>query len=358
MKKILTIIYIFTVILILSSCDDKIDNTCTKLSKDNYLCQKTYTNYFDTIITINLYTKDPTNINSIYIDSKDIISMYNNISDKYNEYSNLVNINTLNNSKEESLTVDDNLIDILKTSKEYHTITNGYFNILLEPVIDIWDTHRELCNTNNDCSVPDFETSKTDLNEMIKIDNLVIENNTITLNNNAKINLGGIAKGYMVNKLAIKLDKYITSKDIEGYIINSGTSSIKTSGINLNRDSGSFKIGITDPDNELSYIEILEILDNVSISTSGTYQRFYEVNGVIYHHIINPFTLSPSGETKSVTVIAKNSIIADIYSTYLLLIPIEDGINIVNSTDDLEAFWYSNTNETYYSIDFDNYISK
>jgi thiamine biosynthesis lipoprotein len=59
-----------------------------------------------------------------------------------------------------------------------------------------------------------------------------------------------------------------------------------------------------------------------------------------YNHIINPITKYPSNYMKSVTVVGKSSILADIYSTYLFLLPVEDGLKIVNNNPDIEAIWY------------------
>ena len=77
------------------------------------------------------------------------------------------------------------------------------------------------------------------------------------------------------------------------------------------------------------------------------------MDGVNYNHIINPKTLFPDNYTKSVTVVTKDSAYADVLSTYLFLLPIEDGIKLVNSLEDVEAIWYSD--QIYYSENFNIY---
>ena len=116
--------------------------------------------------------------------------------------------------------------------------------------------------------------------------------------------------------------------------------------------SDGYAVGIEEPFNTSKIYKVLHV-ENESVVTSGSYQRYYEYNGKNYNHIINPKTLFPDNYTKSVTVITKDSKKADILSTYLFLLPIDDGLEYVNNLDDVEAIWYSD--EIYYSNGFDKY---
>ena len=120
----------------------------------------------------------------------------------------------------------------------------------------------------------------------------------------------------------------------------------------LRNPIGKYKVGLEEPFNTSSVYKTLSV-ENTSIVTSGSYQRYYEVDGKNYNHIINPKTLFPDNYTKSVTVVTKDSGYADILSTYLFLLPIDDGIELVNSLDGVEAIWYND--EIYYSEGFMQY---
>ena len=96
-------------------------------------------------------------------------------------------------------------------------------------------------------------------------------------------------------------------------------------------------------------------VENKSVVTSGDYQRYYEVNGIRYNHIINPKTRFPANNVKSVTVICDNSKDADMYSTYLFLLSLEEALDYVNNTDNLEAVFYVNDDNIITSKGFSSY---
>ena len=90
----------------------------------------------------------------------------------------------------------------------------------------------------------------------------------------------------------------------------------------------------------------------MSLVTSGNYQRFYEVNGKRYHHIIDPATLMPSEYFSSVSIVCKSSAVADALSTALFTMSLEEGKKIISEIDGAEALWVTPSGTKYYSDGF------
>ena len=177
----------------------------------------------------------------------------------------------------------------------------------------------------------DGSSSNKELDVNINIDDIKLDNNKYTKYNDIKLDLGGIAKGYVTELVG----NYLEDNNINNYIINAG-GNVKV-GKAYNKEY--YVVGITNPDNTSNIFTKVNI-NNLSVVTSGNYQRYCDIDNIRYSHIINPITKNPSNYMKSVTVITKSSLLADIYSTYLYLLPVDKGLEVVNKTSDIEAIWY------------------
>ena len=162
------------------------------------------------------------------------------------------------------------------------------------------------------------------------------ENYTITMSENMSIDLGGVSKGY-ISELLIE---YLDSLNLEGYLLNNGESNISIGGINPTKESQLYLLAITDPTMELPYYATIYLTDGDQLVTSGDYQQYYMVSGDIYHHIIHNDTLMPERHSRSVSLIYHDPALADIYSTAIFLMTLEDGLAFVNGIEGLEAIWY------------------
>lgn len=294
----------------------------------NISTYKTYQrNYFymDTYIDVKINTtKNKKEANKILDDIDYIYKTYHNLTDRYNKYDNIVNIYYLNEVLEDNtkIEIDPRLSDIINIGIEYYDKTNGLFNIASGNLTEVWKEFINNCDT-----LP----SNKDLEVNTSINDISLENNNYQKQNNVKLDLGAIAKGYTTEIVG----KYLEDNNITSYIINAG-GNVKT-GIPYNKDT--YTVGITDPLNT-SNIFIKLNIKNTSVVTSGDYQRYCILDNQNYNHIINPITKYPSNYAKSVSVITKDSTLADIYSTYLFLLPIEEGKKIIDNTEDIEAVWY------------------
>ena len=324
MKKVCILLFI---ILLLCGCTNNIE------------MQKYDMIYMDTYIEVKLYDVSKNDSENIFKEIDNIYKEYHELIDRYNEYNGIINVYYLNNKLkiDEKIEIDSKLFDIIKYGLDMYEKTDGYINIALGNTIDVWKAYRE----NNDGIPQLFELMTSG---SIDIKDVILEDNAYVRKSDVKLDLGAYAKGYVTEIVG----KYLESIGIDKYLINAG-GNVKTG---TSYKKGGYNVGIEEPFNTSNIYKKVHI-ENKSMVTSGSYQRYYEYEGKNYNHIINPKTLFPENYTKSVTVITSDSAYADILSTYLFLLPISDGIEYVNSLDDVEAIWYSD--QIYYSKDFNKY---
>lgn len=285
--------------------------------------------YFDTYISIKTNTTISENeMNNIFNDIDYLYENYHKLTDAFTSYDGLVNIYYLNNvlEKNQSIELDTRLSSIIKIGIDYYEKTDGLFNIASGNLTIKWKEFLEECD-----SLP----SSTELDVNTNINDIILEDNMYTKKNDIKLDLGAIAKGYVTQLVG----EYLEDNNIYSYIINAGGNVKVGKAYNKNN----FVVGITNPDNTSDMFTKVNV-NNLSIVTSGSYQRYCTIDEENYNHIINPKTGYPSNYMKSVTVISSNSLLADIYSTYLFLLPSEEGLEIVNNTNDIEAIWYIDEN--------------
>jgi thiamine biosynthesis lipoprotein len=297
----------------------------------------------DTYINVKVYTNDKELASKALKEVDNIYKEYHQLTDRYNAYDNIINLYYINHSLEinEEITIDKKLYDVIKYGFDYYNESNGLLNIALGNVIDIWKMYRDGIKEG----IPTIDELKN--SGSISINDLVLgSNNTVSKKSNISLDLGAFAKGY-TTELA---GKYLESIGIDKYIINAG-GNVKV-GNHYNNDK--YKIGIERPTDTADVYKIVKG-NNISVITSGGYERFYEYKGIKYHHIIGASTLFPPQYMLSVTVITNDSARGDAMSTMLFLMPIDKGLEYVNSHNDIEALWYGVDNKVYYSKGFDKY---
>lgn len=299
MKKI---IILLSLILFLTGCNNQ-----------EYYSKNLF--YMDTVINIKIYDNDINKVNKAFTDLDNLYQKYEQITNFYDKNSEL---SKLNNNVD--INISNELWQLIKIGNDWYYKSNGLLNINIGNLTKVWHDFRE-----NQDELPNVEN--------ITIDKLNIENEKIT-NKEVSIDLGAIAKGY-VTELA---GNYLEENGLEYYIINAG-GNVKTG----KSHKGYYNIGIASPVNQNETFEIVKG-ENISVVTSGGYERFYEYDGVLYHHIIDPNTKYPANYMKSVTVIGKDSSECDALSTILFLMSIEEGKEFIKDYD-VDVVWFSNANE-------------
>lgn len=311
-------------------------------------------NYFDTVSTIIGYDSE-SEFAAVSNEALALLGEYHKLFDIYNEYegiNNLYTVNQLVDGEHQVIKVDEKIIDMLLYAKEVYELTDGKMNIAMGSVLSIWHDYRsEGMDQPVNAELPPMEeleaaAEHTDINDVI----IDVANSTVFLADpEMKLDVGAIAKGYAVEKIAEMLE----GKGKIHYTVNVG-GNIRTVGTKANGDK--WKAGIEDPMGG-DYIEFIELAGE-AIVTSGSYQRFYIVDGERYHHIIDGETLMPADRGYlSVSVICNDSGLGDGLSTALFCMDLEQALAFVNSLEGVEAMFVTEDEEKIYSDGFNNYIS-
>ncbi len=349
MKKRTIILWLFCIsaifcTLIFSSCGKRQE----KYSRNAF-------DYFDTVTTVTGYAESKEAFDEVCTEIFDMLDEYHKLFTIYERYegmNNLFTVNSLENGVHPTVRVDQSTIDLLLYAKEMYEKTDGKVNIAMGSVLSLWHDYRKAGTDEPwNASLPPQDllieaAAHTNIEDVL-IDQ---ENLTVTLADpDMSLDVGAIAKGYAVEMIARALEE----KGISGYVINVG-GNVRTIGAKAGGEK--WTVGIEHPDesSEETYAAYISA-SGESIVTSGSYQRYYIVDGKRYHHIIDPETLFPSEAYLSVSVICKNSAEGDALSTALFCMSFEEGLSLVESLDGVEAMWILPNGEKRYSNGFSAY---
>jgi len=168
-----------------------------------------------------------------------------------------------------------------------------------------------------------------------------------------RLDVGAIAKGYATEQVALMLE----SKWPGISILLSVGGNVKAVGMKeTGLESIPWNVGITNPDDQSAMLMTLNVSD-YSMVTSGDYQRFYEVDGKIYHHIIDPQTLYPAAHCRAVTIVVPDSGLADGLSTAAFILPLDEAKALVQRHGG-EAVFVMNDGSLEYTSGFKAFILK
>lgn len=328
--------------------------TGCKNQKANYeYYSKNFVGAFDTITTYMTYATSQEEFDKqCELIDKDL-NYYNQLFDKYESYDHVNNVKTINdNAGKKAVKVDKPLIDLLELSIERYEKISQKVNIAFGSVINIWHDYREKAESHGGVgNVPsDGELKKA--NQHTSLESIKIDKKAQTVyidDENVSIDVGATAKGYAVelikqDLIKMGVDNFLLSGG--GNVASHGQRKLKKEGdFYLNECQEEFCVGIESPQdgnysNSESDNEAVLVVQGESIVTSGDYQRFYEdVNGVKYHHLIDPDTLYPAVHFRSVSIITEDSGLADFLSSAVFLMSYDDGLKLINSLDGVEAIW-------------------
>ena len=297
--------------------------------------------YFDTQITLYDYSGgDALDFERRVDRVEEIFDYYHKLLDIYNEYDGINNIATLNRlAGKGAVKVSSELIDFLLFCKEMHTVSDSEVNVAMGAVLSIWHEHRTAEGVK---TPPDMNTLLAAA-EHCDIDDLVIDKEAGTvelIDPEMQLDVGAIAKGYAVERAA----EYLSGDGAEGFVINAGGN---LRAIGKKPDGSEWKSAVRNPDTtdyENRYVYTFFFSDGAAV-TSGDYERFFTVDGVRYHHIIDKDTLMPSIHFSSVTVICPDSGMADALTTALFNMDYQSGKALIESLDDTRAVWVTRTGE-------------
>ena len=288
---------------------------------------------------------------------------YHKLYDIYNDYDGVTNLKTINdNAGNAPVQVDDKILGMLELAQKMYDITDGKLNIAMGSVLRIWHDDREAAGqteTDADNQLPTQEELDAAA-QHCDINDLVIDEDAKTVylaDPEMSLDVGSVGKGYAVEMVA----QAAQARGLTSALISVGGN---LRAIGTKPDGSQWSGGVENPWHasevytaDSSYVAAVNMSDRALV-TSGDYQRYYVVDGVRYHHLIDPATLWPATYFNGVSVLATDSGVADCLTTALFWMPLEDGQKIVESLDGVEAMWCTPDHETITSSGWDSHLKK
>jgi FAD:protein FMN transferase len=253
----------------------------------------------------------------------------NDVNDLMSTYVAVSEITQLNQSGPgEMVDVSSITFEVLKESVRYGELTDGDFDITVMPLVELWGFYPTRKGV-----VPRDEEIENTLRKVgfskIVLDEAAQKAGFKTAG--MRVDLGGIAKGYAVDRAVAVLKK----QGVQNGLVEIGG---EVSAIGTNKDGGPWRVGLQHPDSTLKQVMAVIELSDVSIATSGDYQNFFEAGGVRYSHIIDPSTGRPvKNNVCSMTVIAPTCTESDALATAISVMGVKKGMKLIEERSDLEG---------------------
>jgi thiamine biosynthesis lipoprotein len=228
----------------------------------------------------------------------------------------------------------DELFSLIQRSLDISVLTRGAFDITYDSVGQHYDFRRR---QRPDPETVDAERGRIDY-RLVELD--AAAGTVHFLAAGVRINLGGIAKGYAVERGV----DILKSHGVGNAIVTAGGDSRLLG----DRRGKPWGIGIRDPRKE-GEVAISVPLSDEAISTSGDYERFFDEDGVRYHHILAPSTGEPAEGVHSATVIGPDAVMTDALSTSVFVMGVDQGLRLIASLPDYESIVIDATGAIYYS---------
>ncbi|EHR34109.1 FAD:protein FMN transferase [Helcococcus kunzii] len=296
-----------------------------------------------TKIHIRLLHENPTKILN---ECKDLLYKYNDVFSIYHKTSELYKLN-LQASKEPFQTSTE-LFELIKLGKKYSLLENSTLNICIGPLVKLWNIGFD------SASVPSKEKIQNTLSLVNPKDLILNEkNSTVFFNKNGMvIDLGAIAKGYIADKIM----EFIISNGVKSALVDLG-GNILTHGFNFNSEDLNWRIGLQDPKSPRgTHLMLLEIND-LSIVTSGVYERKLNYNGKLYHHIFDSKTGYPvDTDMQSISIISRKSVDCDIFTSVLFGKNFNEINDFISKNNEIEAIAIYNSDIIKYTKGIEKYI--
>ncbi|HOJ08134.1 MAG: FAD:protein FMN transferase [Ignavibacteriota bacterium] len=259
------------------------------------------------------------------------------IEDLFTTFDNKSPVSRINNSADTIINVESEIYNLIVLCDSITKLSNGCFDVSLNNIIRVWGFD------SDNRHIPEASVIDSALKLSGWKDVKLFGENKIFKQRKVELNFGAIAKGYAVDK-AINI---LRKSGIKQALVNAG-GEVSVIGNN-------WIVGIQHPDEINSIIKRIK-LNGYTVATSGDYEQYFEVDGVRYHHILDPETGYPSKGLQSVTIINKSNAFADALATAVFVMGEEKGMKLIESLDDTEVMIIDERGRISYSTGFENYI--
>lgn len=265
--------------------------------------------YFDTVVTVTLYGGEESLLDEIWAEC----ARYENLLSKTVAGS---DVDRINKAGGQTVTVDPETWAILQRAKAISQMTGGAFAVTIAPMTAMWDF------TGGTNRMPTDEQRLSAL-PLVNDEAIALgENNTVTLPAGMEIDLGGIAKGYIADQVA----KLVQGR-VSGAILSLGGNVYV---LGAKPDGSTYNVGIQDPDGGSGAVLAVVNTTDRSVVTSGIYERQFTLDGVTYHHILDPMDGLPSrSDLSSATIISESSMDADALATACIVLGREKALALM-----------------------------
>ena len=294
-----------------------------------------------TFVDIKIYDSDDTTI------LDDAIALCKDYESRFSRTIETSEIYQLNHrpSGQQTFLLSDETAELLRTALTFCECSNGAFDITIEPVSSLWDF------TSGNAILPDSDAISEKI-ARVGYENLQLDGNTLTfLSPDTTLDLGAIAKGYIADQVR----DFLLESGVESAVINLGGNVLC---VGEKPDGNPFKIGLQKPFAEHSETFATVSVSDLSVVTSGVYERHFELDGRNYHHILDPRTGYPyDNGLISVTILSENSVDGDGLSTTCFSLGLEKGLELVNSMDGIYACFIDDQYEIHYSDGMEKFVT-
>jgi thiamine biosynthesis lipoprotein len=358
---------------------------------------------FDTVTVLSAYAGDQGTFEEFAQEFARELRVYHELYDIYHDYAGVNNIKTINDMAGVApVAVDAKILDLLEFSKEMHALTQGRVNVAMGSVLALWHQYRDAAGADpSNSELPPMDALRAAAQHM-DIDLVIIDRTAGTVflaDPDMRLDVGAVAKGYALQRVCegvtmanTAVDEAVANAAVDGAVANGATQAaaagaaapgvpavwgvgggytgensaghgagaaarlgipafcasvggnVKTVGMKEPQAAGGakepWKVGIQNPDllGDKTYLYMVPMAD-LSLVTSGGYQRYYTVGGKRYHHIIRPDTLMPWDMYESVSILCEDSGLADALSTAVFNMYPDEGMALVEGLDGVEALW-------------------
>ena len=334
MKKILVVLIMLVFVLTACSFNNEPETEYNRYSD-------TFMDTFNTLTVVIGHTETEEEFENYFQIIHERFKELHKLYDIYHDYDGINNVKTINdNAGIAPVEVSEDIINLILQAQKWNNEIGPRTNIALGPVTKIWNKYRTAgIDDPEDAQIPSMDELRnaaklTDINKVI----VDTKHSTVYLEESGmSLDVGAIGKGYAVEVVAREIE---AQGLISGII--SGGGNVRVIGKPLDGIRERWGVGIQDPD--ASIIAENPNLDTVfitdaSVVTSGDYQRYYYAEGQHLHHIIDPETLMPGNYYRAVTIVAKDSGLADFLSTELFLMPYDESYAMAESLDGVKVVW-------------------
>lgn len=319
MKKWIHILCSIILISSLSACS----------SKDQAFSKSAF--YFDTQLTITIYSE---NAEELLEECMQICERMEKIFSRTRKDSELYAINHRNT---DTLKISDDMKTVIEAGLHGYEISNHAFDITIAPLLEAWNF------TQDNASVPNKDVITNAL-DYIGSEYIELNRNTLTIKNkNTQIDLGALAKGY----IADVIKNYLLENEVKSGFINIGGNVLC---IGSKPDGTSWNIGIQEPFKDKGEVLHTVKVEDISVASSGVYERHFIKNNINYHHLLDARSGYPMNNGLwQVTILTPSSLEADKLSSALFLMGLEEGMKYIESRKNCEAIFVDDKGKLHFS---------